>query len=347
MKPAFKVIDLGTLPGGAMSRACGLNDLGQVVGWSSVRGFDFCDGFVWEGGTLTALGTSERNGGSFPAAINGLGQVIGYTRPSAREEYEGTPHMAFLWEKGRLQFLPPVENGELWLTDLNVHGEIVGRRVTWQSRTTGRVQGRESQSFLWCGGTTTDLLASGWNLGGAFEVGAINNAGVVAGGAYREFLPVGEGTQKAYRHACLWDNEVITDLGSLGHDAQATNLNDMGQVVGRADMSLEGDAHAFFWESGVMRDLGTLPGRTESEAHAINNQGQVVGVSSNYETRVGSVNVRSFLWQAGQMIDLNTLIDPAVGWEILEAVDINDQGQIACNGSRSDGTTHGLLLDPL
>ena len=46
-----------------------------------------------------------------------------------------------------------------------------------------------------------------------------------------------------------------------------------------------------------MTNLGVLPGATDSRAHALNNRGQVVGESSG----------RAFLWQDGEMIDLNDL----------------------------------------
>ena len=48
---------------------------------------------------------------------------------------------------------------------------------------------------------------------------------------------------------------------------------------------------------------------------------------------------------SGAMVDLNTLIDPASGWELLEAHGINDSGQIAGHGMIG-GQTHAFLLTP-
>lgn len=61
-------------------------------------------------------------------------------------------------------------------------------------------------------------------------------------------------------------------------------INERGDFVGFA--SLPGSdpndpiLHAFLWtkREGI-RDLGTLPGDTTSEAHSINDRGQVVGLS--------------------------------------------------------------------
>ena len=71
------------------------------------------------------------------------------------------------------------------------------------------------------------------------------------------------------------------------------------------------------------KDLGGLGGR-DSAAHAINNQGQIVGYS-NTGTRwfYGNPVVHAILWQNGTMRDLGT-----GGGVASEANDINERGQI-------------------
>ena len=88
-----------------------------------------------------------------------------------------------------------------------------------------------------------------------------------------------------------------------------------------------------------MRDLGTLGG-TYSFANSINNHNLVVG-SSNV---LGDAGSHAFLYTDGRMTDLNSLIDPASGWTIHDAYDINDFGQIAATGCRA-GQCLALRLD--
>jgi hypothetical protein len=46
------------------------------------------------------------------------------------------------------------------------------------------------------------------------------------------------------------------------------------------------------------------------------------------------------------MTDLNNLIDPALGWEILKGTAINDHGQIVGFGT-INGQTHGFVMTPV
>jgi len=117
-------------------------------------------------------------------------------------------------------------------------------------------------------------------------------AGIVA---CRGSAPTAPGTSAVDIGAPIVPYEAI-DLGTLseGRSAQATAINDNGQVVGWSD----NPARAFLWENGVMIDLGTLGGY--SRPTDINNDGQVVGLS----TVDGSETWHPFLWSDGVMSDL-------------------------------------------
>ena len=66
---------------------------------------------------------------------------------------------------------------------------------------------------------------------------------------------------------------VIIDLGTLGGPVSwAIAVNDKGQVLGASDTK-SGKTHAFLWQDGEMRDLGSL---VVSSAE-INNRSQILG----------------------------------------------------------------------
>ena len=102
--------------------------------------------------------------------------------------------------------------------------------------------------------------------------------------------------------------------------------------------------HAFRWKNGAMADLGLLPLQTCSTALSANGRGQVVG-----ETAVCGVNVSgpAFFSEDGEpMVDVNTLIVPGSGLNVVDAFDINERGEIAAHGNLSNGDSHAVLLIP-
>jgi probable HAF family extracellular repeat protein len=86
------------------------------------------------------------------------------------------------------------------------------------------------------------------------------------------------------RHALLYDDGVITDLGHLGGgDAFPRGVNERGDVIGiskRTDNTLG----AFIWSDGAMRDLNALlvdgDGWDITSVQSINNVGEIVGLAT-------------------------------------------------------------------
>ena len=152
--------------------------------------------------------------------------------------------------------------------------------------------------------------------------------------------------------AVLWDEGMMMNLGMGpgGIGAAAFNINNRTQIVGRfaiPDATVGAVAHAFLWEKGLMRDLGVPPGEQDSEANSLNDNGLIVGDSG-----IGFVESynfdRALLWHSGGPIDLNTLIPPDSGYQLIVAFDVNAQGEIVvCAVQLSTGNVHAALLTPI
>ena len=125
--------------------------------------------------------------------------------------------------------------------------------------------------------------------------------------------------------ACMWHEGLVTNLEiSVGPSNVANDINDKGQVVGWMGVapSQPFPGEAFVWENGVTTPLGFPKDGINSEAHAINNHGDISG---DYSIPVsqGQNNLKhAIVWSKGEMITLGTL--PGYSWS--RANDINDAG---------------------
>src|SRR4051812_15377688 len=156
------------------------------------------------------------------------------------------------------------------------------------------------------------------SLGGTHnEAQCINNRGQVIGWSNLTRDPI--------RHAFLWQNGRMHDLGTLGGPvSKAWWINDSGEIAGSADLPTPGQHDAVIWKHGRIHDLGTVPGDPCSRAYGLNSRGQVVGGSSSCRAFL-----HAFVWQnGGPMMDLNALIQPGTGYQLTNAIDINDRGEI-------------------
>jgi probable HAF family extracellular repeat protein len=239
--------DLQTL-GGANSGALGINDNGQVAGYSdlaaSVGQPVVTQAFLYSGGVMKSLGSLIDGGSSDGTGINDLGAVVGdsaapITNPPAKH--------VVVFSGGNI-------------TDLgnNDSGQITGSYY---------LANNSNHAYIYTAGTLNDL----GTLGGANSAAvAINSAGEAVGVA-----DLGGGVS----HAFIFDG-TMHDLGSVGGgNSSAAGLNDLGQVVGSSTVS--GASHAFLYSAGSMLDLNSLidptSGWTLSTANAINDLGQITG----------------------------------------------------------------------
>lgn len=153
---------------------------------------------------------------------------------------------------------------------------------------------------------------------------------------------VGESkTSSGFSHAFLWQNNKMTDLGTLNgyENSCAVSINKIGQIVGYSYNTNNTEQRAFLWENNQIRDLGTIGG-SNTKSVAINNQGQIVGT---YNISSGGFT-HSFLWKNGEMTDLGIPTNPAFRVSDFQVSDINDRGQMV--GQVGSGIYHsGYLLE--
>jgi probable HAF family extracellular repeat protein len=139
-------------------------------------------------------------------------------------------------------------NSQAW--GLNDRGLVVG----WASGTETLID--QTHGFVWEDGAMTDLGTLREQGFGASMARDVNDTGVVVGWSDTQ-----AGTLDTNRHATLWRNAVITDLGL--DRSWLNSINQFGQAVG-AYFTADWDKHGLLWDPthGLfdLHDLVTLGG---------------------------------------------------------------------------------------
>jgi probable HAF family extracellular repeat protein len=339
----YSITNLGTL-GGTSSNASGINNKGWVVGDANLAGDTTEHASLWRNGVITDLGT-----------LGGLNSGIGYP---ARTDARG------------------LITGNTQISTIDPLGENWGL-LFFCSPNGGSCQGYQNLvlGFLWQNGAMPPLPTLGGN--NAVALGGVNNRGQMVGYAEnstrdRNCAP----PQVLDWEAVIWGPKrgEIHELPPFPGDSvgAAAGINDKGQVVGGSGVcgfpSFGVLIHAVLWQNSSVIDLGSFGGVMNNGGLAINNRGQVVGLSdlagdttahaffwedgvmTDLGTLPGDVfsmaqgindagqvvgqscdqsgNCRAFVWQDGAMSDLNTLISPGSSSYLLAGEDINSQGEI-------------------
>jgi probable HAF family extracellular repeat protein len=342
----YQVVKLPSL--GVLNRGMAINSQGWVAGWAQQANGSRRAAF-WRGDAYGALGTLGGPSTMVPwPGQNDAGVIVGIshtgdTDPNDEEwscelgdfvlETTDLACRGFVYDNGTMRELPTLGGTHGFATDVNNSGLVVGwaetatpdstcvdaqvlqfRAVVWDPKAgNGKVKVRALRPF----GDDPVSAAT-----------VINDQGEVAG--ISGICDQAVGRFSAIR-AVVWDKSgKPAEIPNLGGRTWHTpmDMNERGDVVGFSNPEgedPEGDfiAQAFLWVRGstIAVNLGTLDDDPLSEAFAINEEGQIVGVSFG-----GLLGPRAFLYENGELHDLNDLID---GDDVfLSAQDINDAGQI-------------------
>lgn len=320
----YVITDLGTLGTGDISEAYGLNEQGDVVGYSLYQTGNYdVHAFVWRNGVMTDLGTLMTGGESTAYDINNQGEIVGTADVVSGF---GSVEHAFRWRNGVMSDLGTLGGNFSKALAINNNGWIVG-----QSKTASG----DYRGFIWHNNAFTILqpIAGGIDTEGR----GINDLNVVTGYAY----PTGGNA-----HLAIWDGTGnATDLGLLNNAYSPGNdINDGGSIVGQNNVP----SKAFAYANGNFGYLGQLPYDTYSNGYAINNNGLAAGNSyhGGHGLGPGDDYTRAAIWENGWVYDLNELIDWPSPWNLQSARDVNDAGQVAGSGV-VNGEYHAFLASPV
>jgi len=328
------VLDTLDALGGRNASGQGVNDSGQVAGYSNTAVFGIQHAFLSApGGTpVKDLGTLDMGtvdgSVSYGMGVNTIGQVTG-------ESNATTGYHAFLSgvNGGSLKDLGSLGGYYSYGQGVNDSGQVAGFSSTAADGPTTLVSPIHAFLSGVNGGSLKDLGTLGGTTSGGLGV---NASGQVAGSS---------STASGDTHAFLSgvNGGSLTDLGTLGGTTSfGRGVNASGQVVGYSTTT-GGGTHAFLSgvNGGSLTDLGTLGG-TSSVGQGVNASGQVVGNS----TTTGDTAQHAFLYSGGVMTDLNTLITPNSGFLLDYANGISDTGFITGAGTNSAGFQYAFLLTP-
>jgi probable HAF family extracellular repeat protein len=316
--------DLGTPPGDDDTRPSGANNAGQVVGtssyswWDEVSYYTVYHAFLWENGVMTHLNDRIPPGSGWnltgAAAINDSGRIVG------NGTLNGGPSRAVLLTPQGFTY-PDISINDVSVTE----GDAGTASAVFTVSLSVPINATVTVAYATADGTAlagSDYTATSGTL--TFGPGEVSKTVpvLVTGDQRIEpnesfFVYLSHPTNANIRVSpgagTILDDEpryyTLTNLGLLPDDFEsaATALNDAGQVAGWSFGTFgigNPGGYAFFWDNGVMTDLGV------GAANGINEAGQVIN---------GNI-----LWDR-----LNGRQD--LSWSGIGGKDINNNGGVAGN----------------
>jgi probable HAF family extracellular repeat protein len=310
---------------GTAAAAQALNDAGQVVGWLSVDGVS--SAILWEDGLPSVLEPLPGHHACAAYGVNDAGLIVGWS-----EDDEYVQH-AVLWDRGQAVALPcPDPDASCTAVAINAAGDIAGvmtpagdRAILWRAGApilldplpgdtscaskaiddAGLVIGWSRGSgpvspAIWDQGQVIPLLTSIKHQDGAAN--GINRAGQIVG-----FLATPEpeldplpfvlaAVRWERQDGAGWEMSTLAPAPDQREpvDSEAMDINEAGQIVGVVWNSSASAYRAVLWEGYARTELSAPAPDEKTMATAINEAGQVVGLSGD----------AAVLWSDGDVVEL-------------------------------------------
>ena len=307
---SYSIIDLGLGPGGDTPRVTAINDKGIAIGKLGSSAVRYDGSFqTLQGPDFSEVVVKAINDGT-PEIIAGHVVLAGGS-------------MASLWIDGEYVDLHKQLNASYsWAIDVNDKGIVIGKADNKPFRFNTVTQEVEILSSI------ND--PSCW-------LRAINTHGNIIGWISLPGAPPGT--------AFLYDSTVhLLPIPGNVYLYEKLGINDSDVVVGTSNLTPNGKPHAFLYDhhKTPQEIIDLHPGFELSYAYGINNQNQVVGSVFDGQWKWATI------WTPDNGTrKLNKLLtDQLSGWDLLEASDINDKGQIVGFGTY-DGQPRAFLLTPV
>jgi probable HAF family extracellular repeat protein len=229
--------------------------------------------------------------------------------------------------------------GEVVLFDINDASEIIGQAHT------------NFGPFSTLVGDYLNLNLVPVCLDGTFSSsGNLNNMGQFTSSFHTDSNISHTGQRIAYVAGDIPDvdcaDPIIYLPGLAGDHSVSLDINNSGVVCGYSfDASTNRRSVIWVPDSGNLSysviELGNLGGVRE-EAVALNDTLTVVGYARNAQGKT-----RAFVWEDGQMYDLNDLVNLPANIELILGKDVNSAGQIVCWAEENGNLSSSYLLTPI
>lgn len=312
--------------------ATALSNRGEVTGrvgsghWYAPN--SYFHAFRWRDGEMIDLGVPESLPNVVPGesriswgnSINDRGDVLGDGKTG--NNYETERLSPFFWRNDLPVALNPAFDPE----SLNNRGELLGRQYDANHYHIGWT--------LWRNGEYIPVEVPGYSKPGyetPLNLHSLSDDGTVLG-FVQEYI---EASNDYNTRWFIWSESGVEFI-HIPPYVSVRKRDSRGQILGSSSTR-----QLLLWEDGNVHNLAVAPGELDSlKTATMNTRSEVIATVGR------APSGRAHVWANDDVFDLNDAVTLERGWTLTEASDINDTGQILCQGQRNEDR-RSFLLTPL